>query len=290
MNNCARCLLHCIYCQSLVVRSFQRTAVFVLWGSSREVGNAATRLVLGELLQVGLAVLNCGFRRTSGLSDDEAYQKQKNLHLKTRPKPPKQTGERNRGEQKHQDPSRIRIIQSSRRSRTRKEGRPFVKMQHYHGQSTTSADISRRSRKRARSSSPEQATDGRPRSVPKTTVNNTVQQALENLLDSGISPELLKAIKAEALSPISVREEYNTTSSNQSSLPQASNLHAHVADRSLNLKSARDVKQFPGLHHQHDPASLVAMQGSSVDSDKQNQLVGLFTQLIKAYALNADEV
>jgi hypothetical protein len=163
-------------------------------------------------------------------------------------------------------------------------------MEHYHGQSTTSAETSRRSRKRARSSSPEHATDGHPRSVPKTTVNSTVQQALKNLLDSGISPELLNAIKAEALSPVSLREEYNTTSSNQSSLPQASNLHAHGADQNLKLKSGRDVKQFPELHQQHAPASFVAMQGSSVDSDKQNQLVGLFTQLIKAYALNVNEV
>jgi hypothetical protein len=118
-------------------------------------------------------------------------------------------------------------------------------MEHYHGLSTTSAEISRRSRKRARSSSPEQATDGHPRSIPKTTVNSTVQQALKNLLESGISPELLNAIKAEALSPVSLREEYNTTSSNQSSLPQASNLHAYGADRSPNLKSARDVSNSP---------------------------------------------
>lgn len=163
-------------------------------------------------------------------------------------------------------------------------------MQQDHGQSTTSPEISRRSRKRARSSSAEQATDGRPRSVPKTTGNSTVQQVLKNLLDSGISPELFNAIKAEALSPVNSREEHNMTSSNQSRLSPASNLHAHGADRSLNLKSARDVKQFPGLHHQHAPASLAALQGSSVDSDKEHQLVALFTQLIKGYALNADEV
>jgi hypothetical protein len=161
-------------------------------------------------------------------------------------------------------------------------------MQQYHEQSGASAEISRRSRKRARSSSAEQATDGHPRPVANTTGNGSVQQALKNLLDSGISPELLNAIKPEGLSPVSSREEHNMASSNQSRLSQASNLHAHGADRSLNLMSARDVKQFPGLHHLHAPASLAALQGSSVDSNKEHQLIGLFTQLIKAYVLNTE--
>ena len=161
-------------------------------------------------------------------------------------------------------------------------------MQQYHEQSGASAEISRRSRKRARSFSAEQATDGRPRPVPNTTGNGSVQQALKNLLDSGISPELLNAIKPEGLSPVSSREEHNMASSNQSRLSQASNLHAHGADRNLNLMSARNVKQFPGLHHLHAPASLAALQGSSVDSDKEHQLIGLFTQLIKAYVLNTE--
>jgi hypothetical protein len=159
-------------------------------------------------------------------------------------------------------------------------------MQQYHEQSTTSAEMSRRSRKRARSSSAEQATDGRLRPVPNTTGNGTVQQALRNLLDSGISPELLNTIKHEGLSSVSSREEHTTASSNRSRLSQASNLHAHGADRSLNLMSAGDVEQFPGIHHQHAPVSLAPLQGSSVDSDKEHQLIGLFTQLIKAYALN----
>lgn len=125
MNNCARCLLYCIHCQSLVASSVRRTAVFALWGVVVKQEMPQRGFCWESPLHAGVAVLNCGFRRTSGLLCRRGYQRAKGQLTLEQPTETagadggvKLKGRKTSRSQQNPDPSKFKEKQDQERRKT----------------------------------------------------------------------------------------------------------------------------------------------------------------------------